>query len=579
MTGLKLYITSNSDKEYTDNKERVFTGAVHRLYKQREMLSDSDFINDLKKELGYTDIEIRSLKSRVSGCAKSKSTWETKNLERAEDIFEILSEKGFENKHTAFKKRKQAFRLIKSSEKEIYFGDMSILKKLSKECNKKERDEEYIEELRKQLKESRNIGFDLMGEGNQKCNRHVDLSHLSEGIVILKIERKHKVELRFNPEQYKNRIYVFKKIEEQAKLKQDEGEIPVSFHMCQNYMTLTFDEEKLNEWGIEEKNRKKEVNKVKEKKLPKKEEESQIKNIYKKYYDIQEELKLKEKNKNVFMAVDQNPYYLSYAVIKMDFNEETGEYSYIILKCGYFDLYQLNSKKGYASDSKKAKRLTNKRHFELSIIVKKMFGICRHYNCGSFVLEDLDFKPHNADVKTRESNRQINNIWCRTYFEKYVTRRCNETGTILKKVLPCLTSFIGNIQHDYNDPVNAAIEIARRGALQYKTGCTYPQLTGKDIVTLGTLFGDGVLPRDSYGNIDMTAGVWKSVYNSAKSGFEQLKDFSHRWRKRLQDAKHLYRKRSMDSWRSCVLHIEYLNDKSLQKPILGHRTVNDIDFQ
>ena len=56
-----------------------------------------------------------------------------------------------------------------------------------------------------------------------------------------------------------------------------------------------------------------------------------------------------------------------------------------------------------------------------------------------------------------------------------IDKYCNKNGIIKIKVNPCYTSFVGNVQNQYIDPINAAIEIGRRGMFKYKKRKFYPK--------------------------------------------------------------------------------------------------------
>lgn len=554
MTSKKIYITNISNREFVVKKQQTYTGAYNELYKKFELSSDNAFIKELQNKYGFTDIEVRSLKSDVSAVRNSKFECDKEKKERASDIFEALENKEYENKHKAFKKHNNAMRLIKSLDKECCFGNISILKKISKECNKSvnERDEELLEQLRSEWRISRNHGYFIIGEANQKCNRSFDLSKLSSGVIIFKPDRKNKITINFNPEQYKSWKSELKKIEEQAQLKQNDSNafLPISVRICNDYIILTYDEELLHGYAVDTKSRRQEVKDIKSQNLSKETEKEQIYDVYIKYYREQESRKFQNRNTHRCIAIDMNPYYVGYAIIEMFYDDETGEYTYNVIRTGYFDLSSLNKKHWHASDSKRAKYLTNKRHYELSIINKKLFAMANHYQCAKFIIEDLDFKTNDMSAMQREANRQNKNVWCRSYLTKYIIRRCNEDGIVLEKICAVYSSWAGNIQHDFVDQCNAAIEIARRGILKYKKNAFYPIITDTDYATLGTLFGD---------DICMTVGNWAELYKDAKSRCKNMTEFSHRWRRRLKDVNHTFERCSLSgSCKSRVKHYIFL---------------------
>ena len=63
-----------------------------------------------------------------------------------------------------------------------------------------------------------------------------------------------------------------------------------------------------------------------------------------------------------------------------------------------------------------------------------------------------------------------------------MSKRCSINGQKLFKINPAYSSFIGNLQWNFEDPVNASLEIARRGyeVIIKKTKQFYPILTLKE---------------------------------------------------------------------------------------------------
>ena len=554
MTSKKLHITYMSDCVYVAVRQREYTGAFMSLYKQIEMSKDQDFVVSFKSRWNLNDIEFRSILSEVTAVRASKQTHDEEIAERIADIEQSLKNREINDDHKVFKLKRKLSKLNASIGSESCFGKVGILRKISKECNKpvEERDSKKLAELYAKWKKSRRRGIYVTGEANQKCNRFFELSRINEGIVIYKANKEHKVEIRFNVEQYKNWRHIFEKIAEQSKLRTNHSDciLPVSVRMTESDLILIYDEEILNGFGVDARERRSVVKEIKTQNLHKDIEKKRIKEIYCDFYRQQEQLKLKDKIENRVIAIDMNPNYVGYAVIDMHYNDDIEEYTYKVISTGCFDLSSLNRKRHFKPGSNAYTYIHNKRHYEIDIIAKKLFSIAGHYRCSKFIIEDLFFKTDDKSSACREANRLTKNVWCRKQLTERITRRCNEIGIILEKINAVYSSFIGNIQHKYIDPCNAAIEIARHGSLRYKKGSFYPTLTCKDQSTLGTLFGDG---------FSMTACQWREIYQSARSLFKKQKDFSHRWRKRIGDVSvgHRYLMCSIDSCKSRVRHIVF----------------------
>ena len=113
-----------------------------------------------------------------------------------------------------------------------------------------------------------------------------------------------------------------------------------------------------------------------------------------------------------------------------------------------------------SSDSKENKYFNNKLNHEILDISKRISEISKHYQCKFIFIEDLDFKGKSVD---KGFNRLTKNLWHRNIFIQNLEKRCTIYGQKLYKVNPAYSSLIGNCMYDYIDPVNASIEIGRRG--------------------------------------------------------------------------------------------------------------------
>jgi IS605 OrfB family transposase len=177
-----------------------------------------------------------------------------------------------------------------------------------------------------------------------------------------------------------------------------------------------------------------------------------------------------------------NPSHLGVTIIERDFeneNIETGEHSIKIIHKFSYDLTKFTKKlsKNLTDDERLFHR--NKHKHEIKEMLIQLFNIVKHYKCGSFIMEDLDFKPlKEKDKKGKEPNRQTKNIWYRGLLEGMIKKKTIEQGVDLVLVNPSYGSFIGNMMYNNFDPINSAIEIGRRGLYKYvKNLTTYPLIT------------------------------------------------------------------------------------------------------
>jgi len=176
------------------------------------------------------------------------------------------------------------------------------------------------------------------------------------------------------------------------------------------------------------------------------------------------------------LGIDLNPNYIGYSISDFD---ENGKQTIIVKKC--YDLTKLTENLDIKSDDSKKIYQNNKREFEIIKIAKDIVKQAIHYQVDKISLEKLEIisKDHN---KGREFNRLVNNMWNRNLFIKKVKMEANIFSKKVVDVFPMYSSFIGNLQHDCFDPVNASLEIARRGLNAYVKGSKlFPTLSVKDL--------------------------------------------------------------------------------------------------
>jgi IS605 OrfB family transposase len=103
----------------------------------------------------------------------------------------------------------------------------------------------------------------------------------------------------------------------------------------------------------------------------------------------------------------------------------------------------------------------NKTEYEIYEISKKIEKLFKKWNCKYVFVEDLTIKS-KEHKKGKIFNRLING-WIRNKFITNLEKRINSLGGKLFKVNPVYSSIIGNCMYEYSDPINASLEIARRG--------------------------------------------------------------------------------------------------------------------
>ncbi len=186
---------------------------------------------------------------------------------------------------------------------------------------------------------------------------------------------------------------------------------------------------------------------------------------------------------NRVMSIDMNPNYIGWSII--DWKSES---EFNIIKSGLISIKQLNDKelklKGFSSESKERKYITNKRNYEIIQVVKNLINKAIYYKVQLFSIEELSIESKDTG-KGKRFNRLINNQWNRNSFVNNLEKRCNIFGIKLLKVKPEYSSFIGNFLFrslNLPDPVLSSIEISRRGYEFYNQYITKQKEIKKNII-------------------------------------------------------------------------------------------------
>jgi len=166
---------------------------------------------------------------------------------------------------------------------------------------------------------------------------------------------------------------------------------------------------------------------------------------------------------NIYMGIDLNPEFIGVSIKNTD--------EVIYTQC--FSIVKI------ISGIKQHKDLNNKLSHEILEISKLISHLSKQYKCKFIFIEDLKFKDSN---KGKLFNRLTKNLWKRNIFINNLEKRCHIIGQILFKINPVYSSIIGNCMYNYVDPINASLEIARRGynVIILKNKQFYPSFWLKD---------------------------------------------------------------------------------------------------
>ncbi len=508
MLTIKLDIETNNNQFILD-KQQNYSFAFRKLFKNYNLISDKLFLNNLKLKYNLQDYELNCLKIDV----KTKYEQFKTSKEQLEDKIVSISNdiKVLENKESLTKKEKRnIFKLknkLRYSDKQLskglVFGGLNNLQKLSFLNNNKEKNSNDILKIKNIYQEQRILPLNYIGSLNDSnSNRYFNFDFINKQIIY-KPNSKTKIELT-----YKSKKNIDKILLRLHELK-DNKVLPISVKLTTKYIYITFDEEKLFNFGFNEKDYKNDLEKLD------KDNPNYLtlkKELTFKWFKEQEERMFKDKNINRYCSIDLNPEHIGCSIL-----EKNNEGFKILDKFNY-DLIDLSKKE----------IKTDKRKHEISNIYKSLFKVCEHYGCSHFVMEDLNFKSKNINEGTKEGNRKIKNIWNINYQKNLINKYCKIKGLKLIEVNPCYSSFIGNIKYNYFDSINASIEIGRRGLNKYDKGANfYPKIGTDDLGTMSNLI------KKSNGDVLKLNSInsWVGLYRLAK-------DTESRYRRTLCETSH-----------------------------------------
>ena len=511
-----LHIISTSNDKFISHKRNEFSNAFRYGYAiQSDPNKPSWNKKKIMKMFSMTDWETRSLKSAVDAQILAYNEQQKELEERITELEELLVDEEL-SKRKRFKYIRKIAQLRRRLGMQLVFGSYNLIKKITKEYNKPigERDEKKIAAWKAQFSEKRNMSLFVVGEANQKGNRYFDFNRLAEGIIIYKSNRYNHVEIKIKVTKWNKPLLL--KLQKLA----IDCMIPISVRLSNDNISLSYEESFLKGYEFRETELKHEIKEIRKKKKDLADEELKriVNDCRIKYHREQENRMLVGKKANRYISIDMNPTNIGYVVFDVLKGDEIK-----IIEIGEFDMSLLAKRLGVASTHYKQLKQNDKRKYELTIVLKKLFNIANHYGCSRFVIEKLNTEYKDGEEFSKEANRKIKNLWNKELTLQIIRRRCSVNGIKLIEVNPCHSSFIGNVQHPFEDAASAACEIGRRGTQQYiENGKFYPTVTDEDMDTLKRLFGSDALCS--------TDCNWVEIYKSCKSLFEKNSDFEHRFR-------------------------------------------------
>ena len=457
MLTLKLKITniSKENKEFISALQKQYSIAFRKMYRNIELIEDLDFIDEIiskhihsNKACEYLTKEVIAFKERENKCK-----------ERIQKNIIQLHEKIKIEKRIKFKQKLQRkiSSLNKSLNSNVVFGGRKLLKDITRQ--KILNPELYLKNKQK-FKENRLLPVALYGETTRKGNRFFDLKELGNGNVIFKYENsKRKINISF---------YATPKQKETLKIIAwlcQQKEIPVTIKLTSTHISFTYDESRINGKWFNEKQLYKDIKNVTNK--------SERKTLISQAHREHEQRMFGTKIQNRYCGIDLNPKGIGYSICDKNEINNSIEGDFKIIKKGFID-FELLSEKNISP---------NKRKHELSIAIRNLFSELEHYKVCYFVVEELSINISNKDSGNKNSNRQINNIWCRTLIEQLSNKWCAFCGIKKNEINPAYSSFIGNINYNTFDPIAASIEICRRGMIKYIKGSKFLPSFHQGVIT------------------------------------------------------------------------------------------------
>jgi hypothetical protein len=498
MLTLKLKLKNTPQ---VSNYCKRYSFLYRKLYANFELSKDEIFRKALQTKYDLDSWFYESCCIEVQTKLAQEKTHQEKQANQIQRIEKELSE----TKPEGRKGNRKMFRLhrtlayLKSRQgKSITFGGLNTLRRISFLSNVPEENQPEITKLQRKYQEQRVLPIYSVGEAPQKSNRKFRLD-LEKQQIVFKPNSKTQIEVAFYAS--KNQQKTLNQL--QSRL----GSLPISVRLSEQWVWITYDEEKVAGYEFKTTDYKKESQKLK------RTDKDGRKSLFQQYLADQKRRKLANKKGNRFLAVDLNPEHIGFSIV-----EQQPDQSQKVLHKGVLDCARLNTRMGLSSTDPSQVAQNHKRRFELCELWKYLFRLAQHYKVATFVSEALEFQPETANEKASEANRKTKNLWHRTLTENLIQKYCNTLGIENVSVIAAYSSFVGNIKHPDFDPISASLEIARRGIVKYTKGSSiFPPLLSQDVDTMYQ-FGLDV-PRDSVGS-------WKQAFGHfAASGLRYRRAF------------------------------------------------------
>lgn len=497
METIKCKITSISNNEQLNLILKNWTYAFHRVFNDYakhgdKYISSKEYSNVLVNNFNLTYKEIEHLKiqvkEKIEQCNTRFEQLKTKRDSLQKNISDKYTFDNIENYKKEDKKAVIYYRDVKKLNRldkqlsyfeknpyRIVFGGKLLLQKISyisnlvKIATKEEWRNVAIYELRKnqpnrvlnekdinnkicalkeelkklpflkeEYKRKRVIPYYSVGNsgkngGKENCNIQFSL-FLKERYAIFKPNRKTKIRIDF--------VSCDKDLDILDKANKNK-QLPITVTLSDSNICFSFDTFKLHNQlsPFNKKDANNSKNKIKD----------ELTTIY------------NSKNKKYVAAVDLNPQEIGFSVIKILSNNE-----FKVVKAYNFSLKKIRLIKNEKSTSNKYKKTANILKIEQGFICKKIASILKYYNVGIFIMDNVENLSSKGDSsRNKKINRLFTQVWHKDRIMFLLKKHCDKNAIkVYDKIPNAYTSIIGNISYPYYDSVNAAIDLARRGAIK-----------------------------------------------------------------------------------------------------------------
>jgi len=480
MLAIKLHIKEVSDYPFLRKKREDFSCAMRYAYVRIHLHKKAELLPMIKERFEMNDIEARSVyteaKAKFEQTKKGKENIEGRLVEIGKEL-KKLSKKGHKSEKDVrreFKLNQKKVALGQSLGKDITFGGKHRLRRISYLSNFRGKrmamnDGRQIDvdkdlgELREEYVQQRLLSIYLLGEANQKGNRFFSFDFKNKKITY-KPKKGTKIEIKFNCPQ--GQMELLQRLQELAEKK----EMALTVRIGQDEVNIYYDDALLSGYYIDEQARKVEWQEAVKDIIDPEEKAAIIKGVYKKYYEMFDVQRLNGKIPYRIFSWDNNPNHLGCVI--QDFKGAVPRTVY----AWHYDLTEINKKPPKGATKKERKRINQKREHGLKHIWDDIFATLMYFKCGYFGSENLDLKQKDGEDSSREANRQTKNIWLRELSSQLIDKYITKYGIIHRKINAAYTSTIGNLLHNFIDPINAAIEIGRRAFFQFHEDSFYPEI-------------------------------------------------------------------------------------------------------